>query len=323
MIFNYKINVWVLIVNLKFTSSYKLNQIQLRLMIVITGSESFVGRELIKQLIKEKKEVIGIDLVNEKSQNYKYIKMDICSNHITDIIPNNTEAIIHLAALSSDLACRGKAYECFNINVMGTLNLMNTAMKKNVKQFIFASSEWVYNGFIYNEEKNEETIIDISKISSEYALSKIVSETNLRQQYALGFCDITILRYGIIYGKKNGNGSAVESIARKVKNGEKITIGSLKTGRRFVHVKDIIKGIILSLGLENFNIINLSGDKVNTLEEIIEASQRIFHKKIEVVETDPNNPNIRNPSNRKAKKIINWEPEIDLEQGIKDLESFL
>ena len=90
-----------------------------------------------------------------------------------------------------------------------------------------------------------------------------------------------------------------------------------------MHVKDIARGIIHSLGLKNFNVINLSGDKVNTLEEIIEVSQRIFHKKIEVVETDPNNPDIRNPSNRKAKKIINWEPEIDLEQGIKDLESFL
>ena len=291
-------------------------------MIVITGSESFVGRELVNQLIKEKKEVIGIDLVNEKSQNYEYIKMDIRSNDITNIIPNNAEAIIHLAALSTDPLCKGKAYNCFNTNVMGTLNLMNTAMKRNVKQFIFASSEWVYSNSIDNEEKNEETIIDISKISSEYALSKIVSETNLRQQYTLGFCDITILRFGIIYGQINGIG-AVESIPRKVKNGEKITIGSLKTGRCFVHVKDIVKGIILSLGLENFNIINLSGDKVNTLEEIIEASQRIFHKKIEVVETDPNNPNIRNPSNRKAKKIINWEPEINLEQGIKDLESFL
>jgi len=291
-------------------------------MIVITGSESFVRRELVNQLIKEKKEVIGIDLVNEKSQNYEYIKMDIRSNDITNIIPNNAEAIIHLAALSTDPLCKGKAYNCFNTNVMGTLNLMNTAMKRNVKQFIFASSEWVYSNSIDNEEKNEETIIDISKISSEYALSKIISETNLRQQYTLGFCDITILRFGIIYGQINGIG-AVESIPRKVKNGEKITIGSLKTGRCFVHVKDIVKGIILSLGLENFNIINLSGDKVNTLEEIIEASQRIFHKKIEVVETDPNNPNIRNPSNRKAKKIINWEPEINLEQGIKDLESFL
>lgn len=292
-------------------------------MIVITGSESFVGRELIKQLLEQKKEIIGIDLLNEKSQNYKYIKMDICSNSITDFIPKNAEAIIHLAALSTDPLCKGKAYNCFNTNVMGTLNLMNTAMKKNVKQFIFASSEWVYSGFIDNEEKNEESIIDISNISSEYALSKIVSETNLRQQYTLGFYDVTILRFGIIYGHKNGNGSAVESIVRKVKNCEKIITTSLKTGRRFVHVKDIAKGIIHSLGLKNFNIINLSGDKVNTLEEIIEVSQRIFHKKIEVIETDPNNPDIRDPSNRKAKKIINWKPEIDLEHGIKDLESFL
>ena len=291
-------------------------------MIVITGSESFVGRELIKQLIQEKKQVIGIDLVNEKSQNYEYIKKDICSSSITDIIPNNTETIIHLAALSTDPLCKGKAYNCFDTNVMGTLNLMNSAKEKNVKQFIFASSEWVYSGFIDNEEKNEDMVIDISKISSEYALSKIVSETNLRQQDRLGFCDVTILRFGIIYGNRNKNCSAVESIAQKVKNNERITIGSLQTGRCFVHVKDIAKGIILSLGLENFNIINLSGGKVNTLKEIIETSERIFHKKIEVSETDPNNPSVRNISNRKAKQIINWEPKIGLEQGIKDIELF-
>ena len=292
-------------------------------MIVITGSESFVGRELIKQLLEQKKEIIGIDLLNEKSQNYEYIKMDICSNNITDFIPNNAETIIHLAALSTDPLCKGKAYKCFDINVMGTLNLMNAVMKKNVKQFIFASSEWVYGDFGDNEEKNEESLIDISKVSSEYALTKIVSETNLRQQYALGFCDVTILRFGIIYGHKNGKGSAVESIARTVKNCESITTKSLKTGRRFVHVKDIARGIILSLGLKNFNIINLSGNKVNTLKEIIETSQRIFHKKIEIIEDDPDNPDVRNPSNRKASKIINWKPEIDLEHGIKDLEPFL
>ena len=99
-------------------------------MIVITGSESFVGRELIKQLLEQKKEIIGIDLLNEKSQNYEYIKMDICSNNITDFIPNNAETIIHLAALSTDPLCKGKAYKCFDINVMGTLNLMNAVMKK-------------------------------------------------------------------------------------------------------------------------------------------------------------------------------------------------
>jgi len=291
-------------------------------MIVITGSESFVGRELIKQLLEQKKEIIGIDLLNEKSQNYEYIKMDICSNNITDFIPNNAEAIIHLAALSTDPLCKGKPYECFDINVMGTLNLMNAVMKKNVKQFIFASSEWVYNGFIGNEEKDEESIIDITKVSSEYALSKIVSETNLRQQYEFGFCDATILRFGIIYGHKDGNGSAVESIARKVKNCEKITTASLKTGRRFVHVTDIARGIISSLGLKNFNIINLSGDKVNTLEEIIEVSQRIFQKKIEVIETDSEYPDIRNPSNKKAAEILNWRPEISLEEGLKSIFSF-
>ena len=90
-----------------------------------------------------------------------------------------------------------------------------------------------------------------------------------------------------------------------------------------MHVKDIARGIIHSLGLKNFNVINLSGDKVNTLEEIIEISQRIFHKKIEIIETDSKNPDIRNPSNKKAAEILNWRPKITLEEGLKSIFDFI
>ena len=225
---------------------------------------------------------VGNKSLSEKNSKYIYWEP---LNGILDLKKiDNLDVVIHLAALSTDPLCKGKAYQCFDTNVMGTLNLMNVAMKKNVTQFIFASSEWVYSGFTGNEEKNEEATIDITKISSEYALSKLVSEANLRQQYTLGFCDVTILRFGIIYGHKNGKGSAVESIARTVKNCESITTKSLKTGRRFVHVKDIARGIIQSLGLKNFEIINLSGNKVDTLKEIIEISERIFHTKIDIIE---------------------------------------
>mgnify|MGYP001461913859 CR=1 FL=1 len=304
--------------------------------VLITGAEGFIGSHLTELLVRDGHNVRAFVLYNsfnswgwledcaaEVRDQVEVFLGDVRDPHGVHSAVRNCDAVIHLAALSTDPLCKGKAYQCFDTNVMGTLNLMNVAMKKNVTQFIFASSEWVYSGFTGNEEKNEEATIDITKISSEYALSKLVSEANLRQQYTLGFCDVTILRFGIIYGHKNGKGSAVESIARTVKNCESITTKSLKTGRRFVHVKDIARGIILSLGLKNFNIINLSGNKVNTLKEIIETSQRIFHKKIEIIEDDPDNPDVRNPSNRKASKIINWKPEIDLERGIKDLESFL
>jgi UDP-glucose 4-epimerase len=291
--------------------------------IVVTGSESFVGQELIKQCMKQKIPIIGFDTVNAKNTDYSFHQIDIRSPKIQDVIPNNTESLVHLAALSRDPDCKGKGYECFDVNVMGTLNLIKASLEKNVKQFIFASSEWVYDEFKQNEEKDENDFINISNHTSEYALSKLVSETNLKQQYLNGFSPVTILRFGIIYGPRKNNWSAVESIISTIKNESELTVGSLKNGRRFIHVSDIARGIIKSIGLKGFNIINLTGNKVITLGDIIEYSQRILMKTVTVHEKNPTQINVRNPSNVYAKKILNWEPEVDLDDGLKTILPFI
>jgi len=291
-------------------------------LIVVTGSESFIGKKLISSLLEKNEKVIGFDLV-EKSQNYNFVKIDIRSKNLEDHIPENIDVLIHLASLSSDPLCKGKSYETFDINVMGTLNLIHAAIKKNVKQFIFASTEWVYEGFSENEEKDENSIIDITQHKSEYALSKLVSEINLKQEFDNGLSNVTILRFGIIYGPREKNWAAVESIASMVKNNTEVTVGSLKTGRRFVHVFDIVEGIILSIGKSGFNIINLTGNTIITLNDIIKTTEKLFNKSITIVEKNPTNISLRNPSNQKAKKLLNWNPKINLEDGLKSIESFI
>lgn len=287
--------------------------------IVITGSESFIGKTLISQLQTMDYDVIGFDSLRPNNPTYEFHQTDIRNNEIHKLIPSDTNVLIHLAAMSRDSDCKNKAVECFDVNVMGTLNLIKAANLNNVKQFIFASSEWVYDKFIDSEEENEDSEINIANHSSEYALSKLVTESNLRQQYSNGFCNVTILRFGIIYGPRKSNWSAVESILSQIKNQDKVTVGSLKTGRRFVHVVDIARGIIDSFGLNGFNIINLTGNDIITLKDIIETSQMVLNKKVEVLESNPNQISIRNPSNLKAKKIINWEPKIDLKTGLESL----
>lgn len=291
-------------------------------MIVVTGSESFVGKQLISSLLQNNEQIIGLDLV-EKSQNYDFIKIDIRSEDLDQHIPQNTDAIIHLASLSSTPLCKGKGYETFDINVMGTLNLIRAASKKNVKQFIFASTEWIYEGFSGDEEKNEDDSIDITQHTSEYALSKLVSEMNLKQQFLNRFCNVTILRFGIIYGPREKNWSAVESIAHTVKHNDEVTVGSLKSGRRFVHIQDIVGGIIQSLGLDGFNIINLTGDNIITLGDIIKTSEQLYNKSIKITETNSSEISLRNPSNDKAKKILNWKPKITLKDGLKTIDPFI
>jgi nucleoside-diphosphate-sugar epimerase len=291
--------------------------------LVITGSESFVGKEVIRQCIEKQIEIIGIDIIDKQNSEFEYHKINITSPEITEIIPENIDGIIHLAALSRDPDCKGKAYECFQNNVMGTLNLIKCAKEKNVKQFIFASSEWVYDKFIGKETKNEEYPINSLMLTSEYALSKLTSEINLKQQFQNGFCDVTILRFGIIYGPRKNNWSAVEAILSQVKNKNEIQVGSLKNGRRFIHVNDIAKGIRKSLGLKGCNTINLSGNTIITMSDLIKAGEKFYNKKIKIVEKNSNEQNIRNPSNEKAKKILNWAPEISLEEGLKTIDMFL
>ncbi len=286
----------------------------------ITGAAGFVGKELVLQCQKQGIEYIAVDVINSILPNH--FKADIRSKEIENLIPEGADAIIHLAGLTSDPLCKNKAYDCFEANVMATLNLINAAEKKKVKQFIFASSEWVYGPFEKGEIKDENSVIDIAKLDSEYALSKLVVESNLRQKFRHGFCAATILRFGIIYGCRE-KGSAVESIFNAVKTRDKVIVGSLNTGRCFIHVFDIVSGIIQSLGLGGFNIINLQGEKLITLKDLIEASQRILNKEVTVEESDPNNISIRNVSNNKANKLLNWQPKISLEEGLKKLNDFL
>ncbi len=285
--------------------------------IFITGVESFVGKELITQCEKKGIELTGCDA--KQSADKRFRKIDIRSEGITDIMPEGIDAIVHLAALSTDPLCRDRAYECFDINVMGTLNLIKAAQAKKTKQFIFASTEWVYDSFTGNEIKHEYSFINIANHASEYAFSKIVSEQNLSQKYKHGFCPVTILRFGIIYGSREANWSAVEALYNSVKKDDKVTVGSLKTGRCFIHVSDIASGIIKSIGVRGFNILNLEGDCLISLGEVIAASKEILSRNPEIVEKDPGNPSVRNVSNQKAKEMLNWHPLVGLKDGIKSL----
>ena len=278
-------------------------------MLFITGAKGFIGKELVSQCSKQGMEVFEADLP----------EFDIRKKEIADFIPEGVDAIIHLAALSTDPLCKNNAFNCFDVNVMGTLNLMEAAEKKKVKQFVFASSEWVYDNCTEQEMKNEESIINIANHTSEYALSKLVSEANLRQKYQQGFCPVTILRFGIIYGPRKEKGSAVESLFGAVKEKDEIEVGSSTTGRHFIHVSDIASGIIRSIGLPGFEIINLGGNDLITLGEIIETSKKILNKNPKTIETNPKNISVRNISNEKAKKLLNWKPETDLETGLKTL----
>jgi len=286
-------------------------------MIVITGSESFVGAELKAQLVAAGHDYLGLDALS--SADAKTRVADICSPSVVDLIPENADTLIHLAAISRDKDCLADPVRAFSVNVNGTINLIRAARARGVRQFIFASSEWVYGDVANEEIQTEDLAIDIRKLHSEYAITKLVGEQILRIECERSAWAATVLRFGIIYGPRPANWSAVENLFFGARDKETIEIGSARTGRRFIHVSDICRGILAVLGRSGYEIFNLSGDRLITLGEIVAEGARIWNTKPALVEKNSSVISSRNPENAKAREILSWAPKYDLAIGLRSL----
>lgn len=286
----------------------------------ITGCESFVGRELLAQCDQAGIESSGIDAAPATRPGCR--QLDLRSADLAAAMPEDVDAVVHLAAMSRDADCVNHLYETFDVNVMGTLNLMRAAQARRARQFILASSEWVYDSCEAGRVKTEESIIDISRHTSEYALSKLVDEAALRQQFHRGFCAATILRFGIIYGPRPSNWSAVESIVHTVRTGETVKVGSADTARRFIHVADIARGILAAVGVPGFTIVNLEGDRLVTLGDIARTAGEVLGVTPNVVSAG-GTPSVRDVSGDKAAQLLGWTPQVGLDEGLRSLLAFV
>ena len=283
--------------------------------VFVTGSESFIGKVLFDECRRRGINTYGVDLCAPQASDRA--AADIRSPSVVDLIPDGTDSLVHLAAVSRDADCRTNPRLSYDINVMGTVNLLEAAKTRGVKQFIFASSEWVYGEVSNQDVQTEDRPIDATRLKSEYALSKIMGEQILR--LAQDGINITILRFGIVYGPRLQNWSAVESLLHGVESGNPVRIGSRATARRFIHVKDIATGICAAMGRKGFEVFNLSGNELVTLGQVIDEGGRAIGRSIHVEETAPAAPSIRNPDNARAKKILRWQPEIELKSGVRDV----
>jgi nucleoside-diphosphate-sugar epimerase len=280
----------------------------------IVGSESFVGKNLIRHCQSRNIPYRGVDLVTSSDPNVH--KADICDPSLTDEIPADS-VVVHLAAISRDSDCSENPGLANKINIEGTLNVLRCAQIKNARQMIFASSEWVYGQVSNDNEQSESDVIQVHLLDSIYAITKAVGERYLK--LLRKDLDVTVLRFAIIYGPRPSNWSAVESLFDSVKNKDEVIVGSSKAGRRFIHVDDICTGILAAVGQTNFEIFNISSDSTVTLGQVIKESKRIHGTAPRVIESSPEKISLRNPSNEKAKRILNWSPLVSLSDGLKSL----
>ena len=282
--------------------------------ILVTGSSSYIGKSLINYFENNKIDYIGIDLL--KPYTKKCIKISIEDPKINFKIKKQIKTIVHLAAISTDQMSTNDPALSYKVNIFGSMNLIEFAKRHKIKNFIFASSEWVYGSFKNNEIKSINSKIIIEKLDSNYAKTKAIMERIITSSENLNY---SILRFGIIYGNKTSNFSAVESIVEQVKNKDDINIQSKKTSRSFIHVQDIVSAIICSLKLKGKYILDIQGPYPVNLEKLIKYTSNLINKRVKIIEKNKKNSSIKLIDSSLSNKILNFKPKISIEKGISEI----
>ncbi|MDD5687515.1 MAG: NAD(P)-dependent oxidoreductase [Elusimicrobia bacterium] len=257
--------------------------------IIITGADGFIGKKLI-EFLKGKCEVIIFDKT--------YGKDILQKNHFKGIEGNY---VIHLAGLTKSAS----ENEFFKVNVEGTLNVLEFC-RKNKAKFIFPSS-----AAVYGNAKNKISENQPANPGTFYGVTKLMCENLCRFYNNKYQIPTIILRIFNAYGPGQKPGLLIPDIICQLDN-DKIVLGNSFPKRDFVYVDDIAGAIVKSLNLDGFEIINIGTGEYYSVKEIagMITDRDIEYSDKRVIE-DCVYADIS-----KAKKILNWVPEISLKEGI-------
>jgi UDP-glucose 4-epimerase len=290
---------------------------------IVTGGAGFIGSHLVDKLIELGNEVIVIDnlslgkkeFVNEKAEFYK---VDIRNfDDIKDLF-QDAEAVFHLAAEPRLPISIEKPIETHKINVTGTLNVLEASRLAGVKKVVFSSSCAVYDDcsvMPITEDADK-------KPKSPYGLHKLMGEQYMRLYSELFNIATVCLRYFNVYGPRKlaegGYPMVIPIFLKQLKEGKKMTVvGTGENTRDYVHVKDVVTANIKAWqsGVTGGEAINLGFGKQTSVNEIAE----LMGGEKEHIEPRLGEMCCAQANIEKAKKLLDWEPTISLEEGVAEL----
>ncbi len=302
--------------------------------VLLTGCAGFVGQKTAELLLEKGYSVIGIDNLNDyysiqlkkhrlnqlmNKQNFMFYNLDIENKDALESVfsNNHIKAVINLAARAGVRYSIVNPYIYFSTNVIGTMNILEQMKDHKVKKMVLASSSSLYAGHHLPFKEDE----PVNKPISQYAASKKAAEVLAYTYHHLYSIDISILRYFTVYGPAGRPDMSYFKFIKSIDEGKPINIfGDGKQSRDFTYIDDIADGTVKALRNVNYEIINLGGGKkpiiINDMVGLIEG----YLNKKAIIEYLPFNGADMMETGAdigKAKNLLNWEPGIDFEEGIK------
>ncbi len=302
--------------------------------ILVTGGAGFIGSHLVDMMVEEGYKVSVIDdLYTGRIENLqshvangtvKFSRGDIRDRHLAGRLVKEADAVVHLAAVASVPYSVKEPILTNDVNVNGTLNLLELSVKAKVKKFIFVSSCAVYGEPKYLPIDEKHPIEPLSP----YAASKAAAE-----HYCRAFCSAyglgtSIMRLFNVYGSRqredDSYSGVVTSFIRNLANRRPLIIyGDGDQTRDFVHVKDACDAILSALKSDKSYgfTFNVASGKETSINELARLLIRVSGKEAKVIHKSPRSGDLRKSyaSISTAKKVLAFHPKTSLEHGLRQL----
>ena len=300
--------------------------------ILVTGAAGFIGSNLINKLLELGVEVTGIDnFFNGKLSNledvienkkFHFLKGDIRDlNFLIDIL-RDIDIVYHEAAFTSVPQSILMPDSCNDVNVNGTLNVLNASRQRDIEKIIFASSSSVYGDLPALPKKEDMKRLPISP----YGVAKLACEAYMQSYYEVYGLNTASLRYFNVYGprQKDSPYSGVIAIwlGRLIKNKDLIIFGDGEQSRDFTYINDVVQANLLAAkNNASGEIINIGAGSPIKLTDLAKLVLKITNKKeLKIIYADPRPGDILHSfaDISKAIKLIKFQPNFTQEKGLRD-----
>jgi len=308
--------------------------------IIVTGAAGFIGSHLTERLLDESHFIIGIDNFDDfynpqikrlnissslKNENFKLFEADIRDSEACDkIITDDVYAIVHLAAKAGVRPSIEQPALYTDVNISGTLVLLEAAKKRNVKKFIFASSSSIYG----NNKKipfSEDDPVDHP--ISPYAATKKACELICHTYHHLYGIDVTSLRYFTVYGPRQRPDLAIHKFAAFIEKEKPIPIyGDGSMMRDFTYIDDIIDGTVSAIEqCDGYHLYNLGESRTISVNDLVTELEKALGKKAkkELLPPQPGDVEKTCADVTRAINELGYNPSTDLQTGLKKFVTWL
>jgi UDP-glucuronate decarboxylase len=309
---------WILKVNISRRKNMR---------ILVTGGAGFIGSHLIDRLMNDGHEVICLDnfYTGKKHNLIQWLdnpNFEMIRHDITEPIRLEVDQVYHLACPASPVHYQYNPIKTVKTNVIGTLNMLGLA--KRVKaRFLLASTSEVYGDpEIHPQTEDYRGSVNPIGIRSCYDEGKRMAETLASDYYRENKVEIRVARIFNTYGPRmlENDGRVVSNFVAQALRGVPLTVyGEGQQTRSFCYVSDLVNGLMRLMNGEHTGPINLGNPDEYTILELAQTVQNLINPEAEIkFEPLPaDDPRRRRPDITKAQTLLNWQPTIPLQDGLK------